>query len=96
MWTGWLRPGVGTGLGEAWCKDCAGGRDEEGQKNIDFSREVLKFIKKSSDYRWEVLKIVKISSQKYWVYEHSQKKLLKSVGKMIETTLNPCVLRGSF
>ena len=46
MGTGWLRPGVGTGLGEAWCKDCAGGREEEGQKNIDFSREVLKFIKK--------------------------------------------------
>ena len=42
----WWRPGVGTGLGEAWCKDCAGGREEEGQKNIDFSREVLKFIKK--------------------------------------------------
>ena len=59
MGTGWLRPGVGTGLGEAWCKDCAGGRDEEGQKNIDFAREVLQFIKKSSDSRWGGVEIRK-------------------------------------
>ena len=28
-----------------WCKDCAGGREEEGGENIDFSKEVLIFAK---------------------------------------------------
>jgi hypothetical protein len=37
-----------------------------GWKNIDFSREVLKFIKQSSDYRWEVLKFVEKGSDYRW------------------------------
>ena len=43
----------------------------------DYSWEVLKFTKRGSDYRWEVLKFVKLGSQKCWVYDNSQKKVIK-------------------
>ena len=35
------------------------GRMKEGDKNIDFSWEFMKFIKKGSDFSWEVLKFRK-------------------------------------
>ena len=37
--------------------------------NSDFSREVMKLMKISSDFSREVLKFMKISSQKHWVYD---------------------------
>ena len=66
------------------------GRMKEGDKNIDFrwevmkfikkgsdfSREVLQFMKKGSDYSREVLKFVKLSSQKCWVYDNSQNRMV--------------------
>ena len=48
------------------------------------------------DYSKEVLKLVNKGSQKCRVYEHLLKKLLKRLGVLIATSLNPCVLRGSF
>ena len=62
----------------------------------DYSWEVLKFTKRGSDYRWEVLKFMKLGSQKCWVFDNSQKKMVKRRGKMIEASLKYCVLRGSF
>ena len=62
----------------------------------DYRWEVLKFTKRGSDYRWEVLKFVKLSNQKCWVYDNSQKKMVETLGKMIEASLKYCVLRGSF
>ena len=38
------------------------GRMKEGDKNIDFSWDVMKFIKKSSDFSWEVMKFMKKGS----------------------------------
>ena len=58
--------------------------------------EVLKFVKMSSDFSREVLKFVKLGSQKCWVYDNSQKKVVKSVGFMTMPALKYCVLRGSF
>ena len=72
------------------------GRMKEGGKNIDFSREVLKFMEKGNDYSKEVLKFVKISSQKYWVYDNSQKKVVKRLGVLTMPALKYCILRGSF
>ena len=63
-WSGVERGGVGWGAG----------RMKEGGKNIDFSKEVLKFMKKGSDYGKEVLKFVEINNQKCWVYDNSQKR----------------------
>ena len=57
---------------------------------------MLKFTKRGSDYRWEVLKFMKLGSQKCWVYDNSQKKVVKSVGFMTMPALKYCVLRGSF
>ena len=62
----------------------------------DYCWEVVNFTKRGRDYRWEVLKFVKLSSQKCWVYDNSQKKMVKTLGKMIEASLKYCVLRGSF
>ena len=42
------------------------GRMKEGRKNIDFSWEVLKFIKKGSDFSREVLKFMKKGSDFSW------------------------------
>jgi hypothetical protein len=56
----------------------------------------LKFVKMSSDFSREVLKFVKLGSQKCWVYDNSQKKVVKSVRFMACTALKYCVLRGSF
>ena len=57
---------------------------------------MLKFVKMSSDFSREVLKCVKLGSQKCWVYDNSQKKVVKSVGFMTMPALKYCVLRGSF
>ena len=57
---------------------------------------MLKFVKMSSDFSREVLKFVKLGSQKCWVYDNSQKKVVKSVGFMTMPALKYCVLRGSF
>ena len=56
----------------------------------------LKSIKKGSDYSKEVLKFVKISSQKCWVYDNSQKKVVKRLGVLTMPALKYCILRGSF
>ena len=56
----------------------------------------MQFMKKGSDYSREVLNFVKLSSQKCWVYDNSQKKMVETLGKMIEASLKYCVLRGSF
>ena len=42
------------------------GRMKEGDKNIDFSWEFMKFIKKGSDFSWEVLKFIKKGSDFSW------------------------------
>jgi hypothetical protein len=73
-----------------------GGRMKEGGKNIDFSMEVLKFMKKGSDYSREVLKFVEISNQKCWVYDNSQKKVIKRLSVLTMPALKYCILRGSF
>ena len=62
----------------------------------DYSWEVLKFMKRGSDYRWEVLKFVKLGSQKCWVYDNSQKKVVKRLGVLTMPALKYCILRGSF
>ena len=62
----------------------------------DYSSEVLKFKKKGSDYSKEVLKFVKISNQKCWVYDNSQKKVVKRLGVLTMPALKYCILRGSF
>ena len=48
----------------------------------------------SRDYSTEMLKLVEKGNRKCWVYKHLLKKLLKRLGVLIETPLNPCVLRG--
>ena len=89
-------------LGVEWNKMEWGGSDYSWdvlklvKLGSDYSGEVLKFTKRSSDYRWEVLKFVKLGSQKCWVYDNSQKKVVKSVGFMTMPALKYCVLRGSF
>ena len=62
----------------------------------DYSWEVLKFMKKGSDYSREVLKFVKLGSQKCWVYDNSQKKVVKRLGVLTMPALKYCILRGSF
>ena len=62
----------------------------------DYSWEVLKFMKKGSDYSREVLKFVKISSQKCWVYDNSQKKVVKRLGVLTMPAPKYCILRRSF
>ena len=62
----------------------------------DYSWEVLKFTKRGSDYRWEVLKFMKLGSQKCWVYDNSQKKVVKRLGVLTMPALKYCILRGSF
>ena len=61
----------------------------------DYSWEVL-FTKRGSDYRWEVLKFVKLGSQKCWVYDNSQKKVIKRQGVLTMPALKYYILRGSF
>jgi hypothetical protein len=56
----------------------------------------LKFVKMSSDFSREVLKFGKLGSEKCWVYDNSQKKVVKSVRFMTMPALKYCVLRGSF
>ena len=62
----------------------------------DYRWEVLKFTKRGSDYRWEVLKFVKLSNQKCWVYDNSQKNVVKRLGVLTMPALKYCILRGSF
>ena len=42
------------------------GRMKEGDKNIDFRLEFMKFIKKGSDFSWEVMKFIKKGSDFSW------------------------------
>ena len=51
-------------------------------------------MKKGSDYSREVLKFVKISSKKCWVYDNSQKKVVKRLGVLTMPALKYCILRG--
>ena len=53
-------------------------------------------MKKGSDYSREMLKLVKISSQKCWVFDISQKKVVKRPGVLTMPALKYCILRGSF
>ena len=53
-------------------------------------------MKKDSDYSRDVLKFVKINSQKCWVYDNSQKKVVKRLGVLTMPALKYCILRGSF
>ena len=66
------------------------------KKGSDYSREVLKFVKMSSDFSRDVLKFVKLGSQKCWVYDNSQKKVVKRHGVLTMPALKYCILRGSF
>ena len=65
-------------------------------KKIDMAWEVLKFTKRGSDYRWDVFKFVKLGSQKCWVYDNSQKKVVKRLGVLTMPALKYCILRRWF
>ena len=56
------------------------GRMKEGGKNIDFSWEVMKFIKKGSDFSWEVLKFMKKGSDFSREVLKFTKKVVKRLG----------------
>ena len=42
------------------------------------------------------MKFVKISTQKCWVYDNSQKKVVKRFRRFEQCRLKYCILRGSF
>ena len=60
---------------------------------MDFSWEVLRFMKKGNDYSREVLKFVKIGNQKCWVYNNSQKQIIKRLGFLKVGLVRHCILR---
>ena len=51
------------------------GRMKEGDKNINFSWEVMKFMQKGSDFSREVLKFTKKGSQKTMCFGHGRRKM---------------------
>ena len=67
------------------------GRMKEGDKNIDVSWEVMKFIKKGSDFSWEVMKFIKKGSDFSWEVLKFRKKVVKRLG-----VLDMVVEKGSF
>jgi hypothetical protein len=65
------------------------GRMKEGDKNIDFSWEFMKFIKKGSDFSWEVLKFIKKGSDFSWEVLKFRKKVVKRLG-VLDMVVEKC------
>jgi hypothetical protein len=59
---------------------------KEGDKNIDFNWDVMKFMRKGSDFSWEVLKFTKKGSQNTKCFGHGRRKMF----------VLRCVFEGGF
>ena len=53
----------------------------------------MKFMEKESDYSKEVLKFVKRNNRKFWVYDNSQKEVVERLGVLTMYIVNRLSLK---